>query len=189
MAGRPRSVEADRAIREAALREYAANGFGGLCVDAVAARAGVAKATVYRRYACKLDLVMAACTTIATESVPVPDTGAVRKDLCVRLGSLRDLFTTFGPVMRRMVAERGDFPEVDAAHLRFVDDRRAEMATILDRACTRGELAPGYDAEHMSDALTAPLFYRFFVHDEIVDDRYIEHVVDTVLAPLTSRRG
>lgn len=181
MAGRPRSVEADRAILDAALHEYAAKGFDGLCVDVVAARAGVAKATIYRRYASKADLVMAACTRLAQEAAPVPDTGELRKDLRMRLGSLRDLFATVGPVIRRLVAERGDFPELDAAHAAFVAERRAEMAVVFDRACERGELVAGYDVDVVFDQLTGPLFYRFLLHDEIVDDAYIDHIIDTLL--------
>jgi AcrR family transcriptional regulator len=184
MAGRPRSAAADRAILDAALHEYAANGFDGLCVDSVAARAGVAKATIYRRYSSKVDLVMAACTTIAEESVPVPDTGELRKDLCLRLGALRDVFATIGPVMRRLVAERGDFPELDVAHERFVSERRMATRLMLERACGRGEIAPGYDVELVTDQLSAPLFYRLFVHGELVDDEYIDQIVDAVLAPL-----
>src|SRR5436190_8711493 len=91
MAGRPRSPECDHAILDAALAEYAANGLDGMSVDAVAARAGVSKATIYRRYPSKAMLVAAAALKAADEQAPIADTGSVRGDLTTALRNLRRL--------------------------------------------------------------------------------------------------
>src|SRR6476469_9854577 len=88
MPGRPRSSECDHAILDAALSEYATRGLDGMSVDAVAARAGVSKATIYRRFASKVELVVAAASTIAEETAPKPDTGALIEDLTGNLANL-----------------------------------------------------------------------------------------------------
>ncbi len=181
MAGRPRSIEADAAILEATLEEYKHCGYGGLCVDAVAARAGVSKATIYRRYASKLDLVMASTVAAVPDATSQPDTGSLRGDLIQRLHALRDLLHGTGRVMRRLVSERGDYAELDAAHAQFVAERRAATASLIERAIARGEIAADVDVAFVSDLLAGPLFYRFLVHDDVVDDTYIERVVDAAL--------
>ena len=91
MAGRPRSPVCDHSILDAALAEYAANGLDGMSVDAVAARAGVSKATIYRRYPSKAALVAAAACKAADEHAAMPDTGSVRGDLTIALQNLRGL--------------------------------------------------------------------------------------------------
>jgi AcrR family transcriptional regulator len=184
MAGRPRSAEADAAILTATLEEYAHRGYGGLCVEAVAARAGVSKATIYRRYASKLDLVMAGTSASAHDEGPLPDTGSLRGDLIERLHGLREVFGTTGRVMRRLVSERGDYAELDAAHSQFIAERRAMTTMLVARAEQRGEIGAGADAGFVGDLIAGPLFYRFLVHDEIVGDAYIERVVDAALATL-----
>ena len=76
------SAIADEAIREAAIDLFAERGFGGLSVERVAALAGVAKTTIYRRYPSKVDLVMAAGACLATDNVAVPEgSGSLRQDL------------------------------------------------------------------------------------------------------------
>lgn len=181
MAGRPRSSEADAAILDAALAVYGDCGYGGLCVEVVAARAGVSKATIYRRYASKLDLVMASTEAVSHALSPLPDTGSLRGDLLERTRGLRDVIARVGPVVRRLIADRGRYPELDAAHASFVAERRAAMDLIFGRAVARGEIAAGADVELLADLAAAPLFYRFLVHGEIPDDAYVEHIVDAVL--------
>ena len=83
MTGRPRNPECDRAILDAALSEFADRGLDGMSVDAVAARAGVSKATIYRRFASKTELVVAASFAIADQEAPKPDTGSLRGDITV----------------------------------------------------------------------------------------------------------
>src|SRR5262249_51947519 len=86
--GRTRTAVGNRAIFEAALEEYGARGFDGMSVDAVAARAGVSKATIYRRFESKLELVTAAMYQIAEERKPTPDTGTLRGDARALLDGL-----------------------------------------------------------------------------------------------------
>ena len=85
--GRPRSTEADEAILEAAIDAFVEQGWNGLTIEGVAARAGVGKATIYRRYQSRMDLLFAAVRKLAQERDPVPDTGTLRGDLLALVAS------------------------------------------------------------------------------------------------------
>ncbi len=182
--GRPRSVECDRAIHDAALTEYADRGFDGMSVDAVAARAGVSKATIYRRYPSKVDLVISAAYVVAEELAPKPDTGALRGDLVTSTKSLANLMnhSVLGRTMRQVVADAGRHPDLAEMHEGFVKMRRQGTFAAFDRAIARGELPPDIDQELAADLLAGPLFYRHMVRRLPVDDAYAEQVVDAFLA-------
>ena len=111
--GRPRSAEADLAILEAAVDLFAEGGFDGLTVEGVAARANVGKATIYRRYPCKVDLVIAASRSFALDGDDLPpDTGDTRADLHALVEWLIAMVTTtpIGRALPMMVADRTRVP-------------------------------------------------------------------------------
>ena len=184
MAGRPRSTECDRAILDAALGEYAIRGLEGMSVDAVAARAGVSKATIYRRYPSKTELVVAAAFTLAIEAAPKPDTGSLRGDLTTALRNLRTLLDdpVLGAATRMLVVDAVQHEDLARMHTDFVRERRQGTFDAFRRAIDRGELQPDIDFEFAADAIGAPLFYRHLVLRDAVDDAYIERVVDSFLA-------
>jgi AcrR family transcriptional regulator len=184
MAGRPRSVEADRAILEAALAEYAARGLDGMSVDAVAARAGVSKATIYRRFPGKVELVVAAAFVIAEEAAPKPDTGSLRGDLTTALRNLRRLHAdpVLGAACRMLVVDAMQHDDLGRMYTDFVRARRQGSFDAFQRAIDRGELQPDVDFEFAADAIAAPLFYRHLVLRSRVDDAYVDHVVDDFIA-------
>jgi AcrR family transcriptional regulator len=184
MKGRPRSPECDRAILDAALVEYARYGFDGLNVDAVAARAGVSKATIYRRYPSKVDLVMAAAFAICDEATVEPDTGSLSGDVRTALQNLRRLVEdpVFGAAKRMLVADALRNEELAEMHADLVRTRRARHTAIFRRAIERGEMRPDVDIEFANDALSSPLFYRAIIMHQPVDDAYIEEVVRSFMA-------
>jgi len=184
MKGRPRSTECDRAILDAALVEYAQNGFDGLNVDVVAARAGVSKATIYRRYPSKVELVMAAAYMICDEATVEPDTGSLRGDITIALQNLRRLLEdpVFGAAKRMLVADALRNEELAEMHADLVRTRRARHTVIFRRAMDRGELRPDVDIEFLLDAMSAPFFYRVIIMHRPVDDAYIDEVVRSFMA-------
>ena len=127
MAGRPRSPECDHAILDAALAEYAASGLDGMSVDAVAARAGVSKATIYRRYPPKAMLVAAAALKAADEQAPIADTGSVRGDLTTALQNLRRLLDdpVVGAAKRMLLVDAERNEELARMHAESVRDRKS----------------------------------------------------------------
>jgi AcrR family transcriptional regulator len=156
--GRPRSPEAHAAILRAAVELVAADGLHGLTIEAIAARAGVGKATIYRRWKTKEDLVAEALRSVA-QTPEIPDTGSVRGDLAAaaRAGVGR-LSTDAFRVLPRLLGEAVDDPKLHAA----VDEallrpRREGFGVILRRGIERGELRDDVDVELVTDVLLGPI--------------------------------
>lgn len=188
--GRPRSAEADKAILEAATGLYTELGYDGLTVEGVAARAGVGKTTVYRRYPSKLDLVMAAAEHLSAIKGPTPDTGSLRGDLLELARGYRRLLTSdAGRAIPVTIAAATRNPELAAAHRRFIHRRRKESMAVIARGVERGELPADTDVEMCVDLVTGPLFYRTFVSLDTVGDRYVASLVDAVLRAAGATRG
>ena len=180
--GRPRSATVDQAILVAALDEYGERGYDGFCLENVATRAGVAKATIYRRHPSKLDLVMAAVDAFATGGNPLPDTGSLHGDLLSRARGLRTLATSeHGAVIRRMSAEHAQYPELDRAHRKFIASRRTDGRTIVRRAVARGEIRGDIDCDLIVDLCVGPVFYRAIVTSEPISDAYLRRLIDAVV--------
>jgi AcrR family transcriptional regulator len=180
--GRPRSAEADDAILEAAIELFAETGFDGLTVEAVAARAGVGKATVYRRYSCKVELVAAACRASADLGSESPDTGSLRTDLRALLDTLVRVLTSspVGRVMPMLLADKARIPELAAEQRTLVHEKRRRHRAVIERAVARGELRTDVDPELVIDALVGPVFYRFLVSGAPLDEAFVDAMVDAV---------
>jgi AcrR family transcriptional regulator len=178
--GRPRSIECDRAILEAALAEYAANGLDGMSVDAVAARAGVSKATIYRRYPSKVELIVAAALDIAEDKAPKPDTGSLRGDITASLTNLCQLLDdpVLGAATRMLVTDAARNEDLARMHTVFVHKRREGTYKAFERAVVRGELRPDVDLDVAIDTLAGPIFYRHVVMHQRIDAGYVDAIVD-----------
>jgi AcrR family transcriptional regulator len=182
--GRPRSAEADEAILEAAVDLFAEGGFDGLTVEGVAARANVGKATIYRRYPCKVDLVIAASRSFALDGDDLPpDTGDTRADLHALVEWLIAMVTTtpIGRALPMMVADRTRVPELAEAHRVLVQEKRARHREVLQRGIDRGDIRSDVDLEAVIDAYVGPIFYRFLISDAPLDDAFADILVDSVL--------
>jgi len=160
--GRPRSATAHRAIVEAAVALFVEAGLEGASVEAVAARAGVGKATIYRRWRSKEDLVVDAVIQVFAEPVR-PDTGSVREDLVRCARELQELMTTSpsGEVFPRMVAEVARGSVLGRLYgERVAAPRRGVLAEAIARGVQRGELPSSVDAELLVDVLVGTLLLR-----------------------------
>ena len=181
--GRPRSLAADEAIRDATLELLATEGYANLTMSGVAGQAGVSTATLYRRWTSKLDLVIAVLQARAEER-PVPDTGSLRGD-CRAI--LRDVVeasqtTNAGPILPGLVGEIGRNPELaDALRTNLIAPRRAAFVQVLERAAARGELRAGLDHELVIDLLIGPLYHRLLMTGAPVDDRAADALARLVI--------
>ena len=179
--GRPRSPEADRAILRATVDLLADEGYGGVTMEGVATRAGVGKATVYRRWPCKSALVVDAVTACREHGSQPPDTGSTREDLLVFVRGFMDHLRTsdLGRVLPALLAELSRNPEL-ASEFRegFVLPRRAKVLAAVQRGVERGEVRSGVDAELVADGVVALLMHRFLVTGMEIDDDLPERVVD-----------
>lgn len=185
--GRPRSPAVDASILEATLAEYADRGFHALTVDRVAARAGVGKAAVYRRYESKVELVAAAMYANADKK-PYPDTGTVDGDVRGILQHLHGLVNdpVVGRCLRHMAADATTAPDLGAVHAEFVHGRRAGTKAVLQRAIDRGELRADTDLDIATDVLTGPVFYRHLMGHMPVDGPFLDQLVTTFLQAFAS---
>lgn len=179
--GRPRDARADVAIMQAVLDLVADSGLVGLSMDAVAARAGVGKATIYRRWPSKEALVVDAWRTLIAPS-DTPDTGSLRGDveaiLATMLGKVSD--PGFDVLTQIMAAARTD-PSLADALRDWVAIRRRPMRQVLDRAVARGELSAELDLDLLQDALFGPFIYRLLLSHAPLDTGVARRLVDMVL--------
>jgi AcrR family transcriptional regulator len=177
--GRPRSQDRDLAIEAAALDLLVEQGYAGLTVEGVAARAGVGKATIYRRWEAKLDLVIDAVVHRCQEHVVSPDTGSLRSDLLEMFGAALAKYRRDGAVMRAFVAEQTRHPELaEAFQHMFVQERRAAMREVLTRAVARGELPATSDLDLLGDVGAAIIWHRFAVSGAPLTDDLPQRIVD-----------
>jgi AcrR family transcriptional regulator len=170
--GRPRSTEADEAIARATLELLAEEGFRGLSVEAVRQRAGVGKATIYRRFGDKEALVRGAMAHLHAR-LELPDTGTLRGDL------ESAWHQAYGSAPRpeqrlmivRLLADSTNDPALFALFREvLVDHRRTALLAILERAAARGEIGPHVDLELLIDMLAGPMIYRFLIDAGEMDD-------------------
>lgn len=182
--GRPRTAGLDDGIMSAAAQLVAEKGFGGLTMDGVARRAGVAKATVYRRYPTRIDLIVALGHAAAPHPAEAPDTGELRSDLIAVLSGVVDALThsDTGRLLPAMLAEAIDNDEVREALRRFSGERRRVLGQVLRRAVDRGELAAGTDLELLGDRLVGPLVYRHLITGRSLGRQVVTELVDATMA-------
>ncbi|MEZ5141849.1 MAG: TetR/AcrR family transcriptional regulator [Acidimicrobiales bacterium] len=181
--GRPRSAEADRAIDRAALELLAEAGFEGVTIEEVAARAGVARSTVYRRYPCKTDLLVDAAARTSDDARSVPDTGTIEGDLLDVAHQLHRMLTDslIGRTVPAAIAAAARHPELAEGHRAMVQRRRSGTRAVIDRAVARGELPDDIDTDLLLDLVSAPIFYRVLISGEPVTDRYLRRLVRTAV--------
>lgn len=173
------------AIERAFFDELAEVGYGRLSIDAVAKRAAVGKAAVYRRWRSKLDMTMALVSKAAVAAIDVPDTGTLLGDIRQYLRNGRDALTH--PLARRIVPDllaevirNPELADVLAGTVR--EPRRIKAVELFERAVRRGELAADVNLELSMDMLAGPLYWRLAVMQLPVDDDYCDELADRIVA-------
>lgn len=160
--GRPRSLEADTAIIDATLELIVTDGIDGLSVESVAARAGVGKATIYRRWANKEELVVDALASLNDALPDIPDADNVRDRLVVMLDQTRtkSLETCSGRLMPRMLSYATQHPDLFRQYFEHViQPRRDRYRVVLADGIASGELRPDLDIEVTATLIAAPMLY------------------------------
>jgi AcrR family transcriptional regulator len=183
--GRPRSEKARLAILEAAAELLLERGLPAVSMDAVAERAGVSKATIYRWWRTKETLALDALyNEWATVQPPARSTGSLRGDLLallrpwVRLASSRP----YGRVISALITEAQMDPEFAVVYQsRFIEPRREQGRAVFRRAIERGEIPETTKIEVGLDLLYGPLYHRLLHRHAPLNDRFVRDVVDTAL--------
>ena len=191
--GRPRSEAARAAILDAAIALIREVGYDALAFEAIAARAGVGKATLYRWWPSR-ELLVAEAVGRIVRAIPIPDGGTVEHDVLALMRRLARMYQD--PATRvllpALVAAMGRSAHVaESVRAAMVAPWRDAMRAVLERAIARGELRAETDVELALDLLSGPLFYRYLMLGQSVDEsrtRALVHVVLRAMAPDAAER-
>ncbi len=182
-------MQAERAIIDAALELFAESGADGLCIEKVAAKAGVGKATIYRRWQGKEDLLLDAIAAMKWP-LPEPKGESVREDLAALLDAMSK--ESGDPRRTRQFAlllgEGIAYPRLLERYVEtVVEPRREVVRAVLRRGIATGELREETNVEAAVDMLTGAVLARPRAIRERADRGYARRVVDELLTGLASR--
>ena len=180
--GRPRRADADAAILTASLELLAEVGVAGLSMDLLAHRAGVGKATIYRRWESKEALILDALRTTTTP-IPVPDEGSLRADLHAYMDAVVEHFAPRrGSDVLPHLIEASCYDEQLRASLdAYLRERQSTTRLLLHRGIERGELPADTDVDLITDVILGPFFYRHLLTGAPVDRAFTHRLVDFAL--------
>ena len=189
--GRPRSAVAQRAILDAARDLLISEGFAGLRLEHVASRAGVSKATIYRRWGSKEELCLAVLDELASPHIVIKVTGDTRQELlAATTNAMRAVTDTpFGPVIEALLSQIAMNPSLgDPFRATVVQGRRDEVRRAVARGIARGDLRSDADTELATELLVGPVYFRLMFGGELTD-AVAERVVDAVLRGYAAALG
>ena len=180
----PTRSRTEEAIIDATRELLAESGVQRLTVEGVAARAGVAKTTIYRRWRSKDELALAVLIDMVDKVAAVPDLGDTRAELVAFLnGGVKILGSTMmGRVMQGLVSDLAADPALAAAFRERVVGRRvAEIRRLVERGIARGELRADADYELLNELLFGPVYYRLLLSGAPLEAKLAERIVAAVL--------
>ncbi len=179
-----RSEEARQAVLEAADDLLAERGFAGVTIEGIAARAGVAKQTIYRWWPSKVDVLLEAFTEDMAQHLTPDDHGDLGTDLRTHLARLAEFLTETDPgaVFRALAGQAQHDPQL-AAKLRddHLSAQRVRDRLPLQRAVERGELPGDLDVDSALDQLVGPVYYRVLVTGSPVTREFTDDLVAAFL--------
>src|SRR5208337_4610158 len=183
LSGRPRSEQARLAILRSTLKLLQHAGFPDLTIEAIAAEAGVGKATVYRWWPNKGALVVDAFASSAEQQLHFPDTGSVYRDMSLQMNQfLGILRTRRGRVVAALLGAGQSDPELlEAFRERFLRPRRQEAYKTLRRGIERGELPKRLNLDLVLDILYGAIYMRFLIRHDELSESYVNEVCRLVL--------
>jgi AcrR family transcriptional regulator len=157
-------------------------GLGGVSVEEVARRSGVAKTTIYRHWPTRSALLMEACSQIGTEQ-EVPDTGSFEGDITALLTHLAELLITarWSSVLPSVIDAAERDLEIAAIHSQLQKEHAKPFQEVISRARKNDEISPDVDTTTLIAALIGPLFYRRWFSREAIDDKFVKDIVKSVI--------
>jgi AcrR family transcriptional regulator len=178
-----RGAATEQAILQATRELLVEGGVHHLTVEGVAARSGVAKTTIYRRYRDKDDLALSVVLDMV-EQVILPELGDTRAELVQFVSAAVDQLgsTLMGRVMQGLVSDLATDPDLASAFQeRVVSVRDAEVSRLIARGIERGDLAADTDEVTAHELLIAPLYYRLLLSGDPLDHAFAERIVDATM--------
>jgi AcrR family transcriptional regulator len=188
--GRPRSEKSRQSILRSTLKLLKQQGgFPELSIEAIAADANVGKTTVYRWWPTKAALVADAFSASADDELRFPNTGSVQRDMRLQMRRLIRIFRSRrGKVVAALLAGGQSDPElIEAFRDRFLWPRRKQAYQTLQRGIDRGELPADIDLDLVLDSLYGPIYMRFLIRHDKLDESFADEICALVLNGLKCR--
>lgn len=180
----PRIERSRRLICDAALVEMGEVGYGAMTIESIARRAGVGKATVYRHWKGKLDLIESALESVGTELV-IPASGSARERITAVLNRvatfLSDVDAPGWSCMPALVSASQYDSAVRDFHHRFSAARRQVLIDLIDEGKQLGDITIDADSELLAEMLVGPIFYGRLMSGRLFDPDRVGEIVDIVL--------
>lgn len=172
----------ERTILRAALEELALSDYGGMTVEGVAARAGVNKTTVYRKWQTKAELIRAALSSVFEMFRVGPTAGDLRSDLLRIARIILDFSRSFeGQCLTRLRLLQHPEPELAKIAHDLNVKQLAQLGALVKAARARGELAPDIDIILLVDMIWGAVHARVVMKNEPVDDALLHRIVDMLM--------
>jgi AcrR family transcriptional regulator len=186
----PRIERTRRVVLEATIALIAESGYGAVTVEAVAARSGVAKSTIYRHWPSRIELINDAFHELKPP-VPVPTEGDVRDRIVWLLENLaRSLVaSTWSSCLPALIDAAERDPDARELHYRLALAGRQTLVDLLEEGVRSGELPADLDAALIAEALAGPILLRRLMLHEPLDPSRVRDLVDQVLPPRTTPAG
>lgn len=171
-------------------RQLTQNGMSGVSIDDISRDSGVAKTTIYRHWPTRSALLIDACSRMGNAQ-PVPSTGSLRGDLGVLVGTVADQLRSaaWPSVLPSIIDAAERDPDIAAMQSALHHGNMAPFYAVLERAKERGEIPMGKLAADLIASALGPLFYRRWFSKEIIDERFVQNVVDATLAAAIGTGG
>ncbi|HWG15190.1 MAG TPA: TetR/AcrR family transcriptional regulator [Streptosporangiaceae bacterium] len=189
-APRRRNEQARLAVLHAADDLLAERGFAGVTIEGIAARAGVAKQTIYRWWPSKVDVLLDTLIDDAQKILAVPETGSAIDDARRYLRNLARFIADdpAGKVLLALIGEAQHDQEMARVfHERYLDPQRRAEQAMLARGVAAGELPAGLDVDRALDMLCGPVLYRALVTGGPISPAFTDRLVEDVFGPGNGR--
>ena len=180
--GRPRSEQARRAVMKSTLKLLERFGFNDLSIEAVASSAGVGKATVYRWWANKAELVIAAFVLAVEDELRFPSNGPVLESIHAQMRRWAVIFRSpLGQIIATVIGAGQSEPEMlEAFRTAWVEPRRIEARRLLRQAIKEGEINSGIKPDEVLDLLYGPLYLRLLLRQAPLDRDFVDTTFEVV---------
>ena len=173
------------AVLAAAFQLMTEGGIGGVSIDEVTRRSGVAKTTIYRHWPSRAALILEACSKLGGRPA-IPDTGSLKGDVTALATNLaKQLQSARWPTILPSIidaAERDD--DLAKLHARLQAGFTAPYLAVVERAKKRGEVSPGQNSSEIAASIIGPFFYRRWFSREPIDEKFVKGVVGALVARL-----
>lgn len=186
LVGRPRDTSRDVVIEKAVIELLREIGYEQITIESIALRAQVSKATIYRRWKNKAELITTSVHHYAFCKMPIIDTGSLRGDLIEAIAEkVKIMKSADGQLMAGLMSTaRTDTDLAELLHQPLSGQASAANSAIFDRAVSRGEIPENAKRELIFQIVPAVIGFRVFMSHQGINRKYIENLVDDVLIPV-----